>query len=72
MAVSRTLTRERWLDAARAPLTARELEIVTLLGHGLKNREIAGRLHITTKTVRNHLSRGLDALRSRLGVRVDD
>jgi DNA-binding NarL/FixJ family response regulator len=55
-AVSRTVTRERWHEAMHDSLTARELEIVSLLGRGLKNSEIADRLHITTKTVRNHLS----------------
>ncbi|MDW7672940.1 MAG: response regulator transcription factor [Bacillota bacterium] len=37
-------------------LTARELEILTLLGHGKSNQEIAEELIITLGTVKNHLS----------------
>ena len=37
-------------------LTRRELEVLELLGKGLKNREIAGQLHISDKTVKNHVS----------------
>jgi len=39
-----------------ALLTEREREIVSLIGHGLKNKEIAGRLFISVVTVRHHLS----------------
>ena len=35
--------------------TARELEVITLLAHGMSNREIAGALFISEHTVRNHL-----------------
>ena len=34
----------------------RELEILTLLGHGHSNREIAAALHLTEGTVKNHLT----------------
>jgi len=37
-------------------LTAREREILDLLAGGHDNREIAGRLNISEKTVRNHVS----------------
>jgi DNA-binding NarL/FixJ family response regulator len=40
---------------ARSPLTAREGQIVELIGHGMKNREIAGALGITIGTVKIHL-----------------
>lgn len=45
-------------------LTAREREIVSLIGEGLKNDEIARRLGITPKTVKNHLT----ALFDKVGV----
>jgi DNA-binding NarL/FixJ family response regulator len=38
------------------PLTPREDEVLTLLAHGLTNREIAERLVISTKTVEHHVS----------------
>jgi two-component system, NarL family, nitrate/nitrite response regulator NarL len=45
-----------------ATLTRREREIITLIGEGLKNRLIAGRLFISEATVRNHLTSILDKL----------
>jgi DNA-binding CsgD family transcriptional regulator len=46
-------------------LTARELEVLTVLAAGLTNREIAGRLFIAEKTVGIHLGR----IYHKLGVR---
>jgi len=43
-------------SAKIALLTEREREIVALIGKGLKNKEIAGRLFISVITVRHHLS----------------
>jgi DNA-binding NarL/FixJ family response regulator len=37
-------------------LTPRELEVLLLIAQGLKNREISARLHISDKTVGNHVS----------------
>lgn len=39
-----------------ASLTRREREIAHLLGAGVSNKEIAGRLHVTEKTVKAHLT----------------
>jgi DNA-binding CsgD family transcriptional regulator/tetratricopeptide (TPR) repeat protein len=48
-----------------AGLTARELEVVTLLVEGLRNADIAARLVVSPKTVDHHVS----AVLSKLGVR---
>lgn len=51
-------------------LTAREREIVALLGEGLSNKEIAARLHIAIHTVKSHVHNILEklSLHSRLEV----
>jgi DNA-binding CsgD family transcriptional regulator len=48
-----------------ARLTARELEVLELLADGLRNRDIAERLFVSTKTVAHHVA----AIMSKLGVR---
>ena len=45
-------------------LTAREREILALIGEGLTNRQIGQRLYLAEKTVKNHISR----LLAKLGV----
>lgn len=50
------------VSARVATLTPREREIVTLVGEGLRNEDVAGRLGITEKTVRNHLTAIFDKL----------
>ncbi|MFE2944521.1 response regulator [Streptomyces sp. NPDC059255] len=37
-------------------LTAREAEVLTLVAEGLSNKEIAGRLHIGSATVKTHIN----------------
>jgi NarL family two-component system response regulator LiaR len=48
------------LPGEQAPLvdelTPRELEVLTLIAEGLPNREIAGELSISEKTVKNHIN----------------
>lgn len=46
-------------------LTVREEEVITMLGIGLSNREIAGRLFITEHTVKNHVHNLLTKLGAR-------
>ena len=41
---------------ALAELTAREMEVLRLIAHGARNRQIAEQLVITEKTVANHVS----------------
>jgi DNA-binding NarL/FixJ family response regulator len=48
--------RARGSSAEFPDLTDRELEVLALLGLGLGNRSIAGRLFLSDKTVRNHVS----------------
>src|SRR6059036_629212 len=44
-------------EAAKiASLTERELEVITLIGEGRKNKQIAARLFISVATVRHHLT----------------
>jgi len=47
-----------------AGLTAREAEILALLPSGLRNVDIASRLHISPKTVDHHIS----SILAKLGV----
>jgi pimeloyl-ACP methyl ester carboxylesterase/DNA-binding CsgD family transcriptional regulator len=48
--------------AAFAALSPRELEVLGLLTDGLSNADIAQRMHISEKTVRNHASNLFDKL----------
>jgi DNA-binding NarL/FixJ family response regulator len=47
------------------PLTQRELSITQLVGQGRTNKEIAGELHLSIGTVKNHLTQILQKLELR-------
>jgi DNA-binding NarL/FixJ family response regulator len=48
-----------------APLTAREIEVLAMMAEGMGNRAIAGRLGISTHTVKFHVAAVLDKLNAR-------
>jgi DNA-binding NarL/FixJ family response regulator len=52
----------RGQDPVFASLSAREREVLTLMTEGLANAQIAERLSISEKTVRNHVSNLFDKL----------
>ncbi len=47
---------EKALSEELASLTAREREVIKLIGEGLKNKAIASRMGVSDKTVQNHLT----------------
>jgi DNA-binding NarL/FixJ family response regulator len=47
---------ERYAEQVFPQLTAREREVLDLLAAGCRNHAIADRLHLSEKTVRNHVS----------------
>jgi len=55
--------------AAPCGLTEREIEVLGLLAHGMTNKEIAGRLFLSAKTVQHHVAHIYDKIdrRTRAG-----
>lgn len=57
-------------ESRYAALTARELEVVTLIAVGMTSRDIAEKLEITTKTVDSHRTHAMKKLRLRNNVEL--
>lgn len=62
LAAPRSESREAPAAERAAALTQRERAIVALIGEGLRNEDVARRLGISEKTVRNHLTAIFDKL----------
>ncbi|MFC4061821.1 response regulator [Planomonospora corallina] len=60
--VERALAAEERAGAVPAGLTDRELEVLSLVGAGLSNGEIADALHVGVTTVKTHVSTAMDKL----------
>lgn len=60
--VAALLLREFRNMAHSEPLTAREREVLCLLGRGQSNREIASALHLKEETVKTHVSKILSKI----------
>ena len=58
----RELQRSSNLSPTEEPLTAREVEILTLVAQGMSNQEIAEKLVISERTVRTHVTNILGKL----------
>jgi DNA-binding NarL/FixJ family response regulator len=52
--------RPKALESVR--MTPREREVINLIAEGLGNKEIAGRLHIATHTVKSHVRNVMEKL----------
>jgi two-component system nitrate/nitrite response regulator NarL len=57
------LSRGRRGVKAAVRMTARERQVIESIADGLSNKEIAGRLHIATHTVKSHVHNILEKLR---------
>jgi two-component system nitrate/nitrite response regulator NarL len=64
-----TLTRERAVDPLEE-LTAREREILSLIGSGLTNRDIGDQLHLAEKTIKHYVTNILQKLHVRSRVQA--
>ncbi|HEY3258076.1 MAG TPA: LuxR C-terminal-related transcriptional regulator, partial [Gemmatimonadaceae bacterium] len=68
--VQKAVQRDKTQVSKAVRLTQREGQVIDLIAEGMSNKEIAGRLHIATHTVKSHVHNILDklALHTRLEV----
>ena len=59
---SAALVQGRRSPSAPGPLTARQLEVARLVAEGLTNAQVAARLHLSERTVENHVFNALATL----------
>jgi NarL family two-component system response regulator LiaR len=52
----RAVTLDQGAETIRSELSDRELDVLRLIANGKDNSEIAEALHISPKTVKNHIS----------------
>lgn len=57
-------------DAPHAELSDRESEVVRLIARGYSNKEIAGRLEVSVKTVETYKARSMEKLKTRSRVEL--
>ena len=60
--LARRMRERRSSPEPAEPLTARELEVLSLVGQGASNKQIASQLFITERTARTHVSNILGKL----------
>ena len=56
------LSRQRGVGELVSPLTAREIEIISLMAQGDANKQIAGKLNVSEQTIKNHITSILSKL----------
>ena len=59
---SDAVARDRTTALESVRMTPREREVINLIAEGLSNKEIAGRLHIATHTVKSHVRNVMEKL----------
>ncbi|HSH60838.1 MAG TPA: LuxR C-terminal-related transcriptional regulator, partial [Acidimicrobiales bacterium] len=59
---TRALVAQLGAGGRAAPLSRRQVEVATLVGEGLTNRQIAERLFISERTAQNHVQHILTKL----------
>jgi DNA-binding NarL/FixJ family response regulator len=56
------LSQQREVRELVSPLTAREIDIISLMAQGCANKQIAGKLNVSEQTIKNHITSILSKL----------